>query len=784
MRVFVLLIAWWGVMQLAYAGSDASPTLPCDASKAASNKPGAAGTGQMLLAIRVNGVPATQWERIVRLCNGQLAASADALQRWRVPVPSVIPIALSGNSYYPLDAVAGVRYVLDQANQELLLDIPAASFLSNSINMAAKEQDDLQVAPGGFFNYDLLMQRTSGSQTSSGLFEVGGFNGRGVAIGTFLWQDGRTARRLARLETSWARDYPEHLVRLQVGDNISSAGSWGRVVRFGGVQLRRNFDTQPDFVTFPQPGAAGIATLPSTVEVYVNSAQRATLEVPPGPFEISNVPVVTGSGEVQLIVRDMLGRQHVVTQPYYASQSLLRAGLNDYSWDIGFMRENYGLPGDRYGRLFAAATHRYGVSDQFTRETRAEILADQQTFGAGGTYLWSGFGNVQGAVAASRGPVGNGTQVTGGIEQVRRHYSWSARIQASSAGFTQLGGIAGNVRPRRTYSLRLGIPAGMLPGSLSIAHMRQIYWESEASSILSVNYSFPLLRNAFLTVYAMRGRSERNASHSIGFAFSQALGDHTSASAQYTRQKTGDDTLLHVQRNLPEGSGFGYRLMAGRGANSRAEASGAWQGNAGTFTAGVSQQDASSSARLGVTGGIAFLGGASFLSRRVDGSFAVVNAGGLSNVRVLHQNRPAGVTDERGLALIPRLHAYQPNRISLEQRDLPIEVQVKDLELRLVPGLRSGVYAEFPVEAVSGGTLVLVLEDGTFVPAGAMVQVQGSDGEFPVGLRGEVFLPELADSNELVVRWAQGQCKLVVRLSSARRPLDALGRYTCEEIQS
>lgn len=737
---------------------------------------------ELLLAVRINGVPRLDCEHITTLNNGRLAATAEALRHWRLSLPPVEPIPYEGESYYPLDAIPGLRYRLDEAAQELQLEIPLADFLPSNFNLAAGLRRSPRVSPGGFFNYDLLTQQSTNSQASNAQFEAGLFNQHGVGTTTVLWKNRGAPHDFTRLETAWTHDDPESVSRFQLGDSISRAGTWGRAVRFGGLQWRTSFDTQPGFVTFPQPSATGIAALPSTVDVYVNNAQRASQAVQPGPFEISNVPVITGAGEVQLVVRDLLGRQQVITQRYYASPSLLREGLSDHSYEVGFDRLDYSLLGNHYGKPFATATHRYGVSNRFTRELRAEVLSSQQTAGVGGAYLWPDFGVAQAAVAASHGPDGDGALFMAGMEQVSRKFSWSVQDQISSPRFTELSWVFGNVRPRNTLSLQLGFPLGEEGGSLSLNHVDQQYWGQPGNRIWSVNYSRNLFREFYLLLYATQSVSATNTNRTIGFNISHSFGDRTSASAQFNRQNAGNDRLVQVQKNLPEGSGFGYRLLAQEGLNKREEANGSWQTDRGTYTAGVSQQPATSTTRLGASGGIAFLGGSAFASRRIDDSFAVVNTGGYPDVRVYYENRPVGTTDSEGKALIPHLRPYQLNLISVEEEDLPIEAQIEQLELQLTPALRSGTYAEFPIKPTHGGTLVIVLEDGSFIPSGATVMMLDQEEEYPVGQRGEVFIPSLAESNELLVSWNGRGCQINIKLPPDSPPLADLGKYTCEGV--
>ena len=74
---------------------------------------------------------------------------------------------------------------------------------------------------------------------------------------------------------------------------------------------------QPGYVTTPLL-AEGNDALPSTVDVFVQPARRLAGRRA-GPFEITNVPAVSGSGSIQLVVRDAFGQQQVISQSFYGS---------------------------------------------------------------------------------------------------------------------------------------------------------------------------------------------------------------------------------------------------------------------------------------------------------------------------------------------------------------------------------------------------------------------------------------------------------------------------------
>jgi len=91
------------------------------------------------------------------------------------------------------------------------------------------------------------------------------------------------------------------------------------------------------------------------------------------------VPVTTGQGEVSLVVKDLLGREHIVAVPYYASPALLKRGLNDFSCEARFMRDNYSLKSNDYGDFLFSGTERRGFKEE-TMKIEADTGKGKCTF--------------------------------------------------------------------------------------------------------------------------------------------------------------------------------------------------------------------------------------------------------------------------------------------------------------------------------------------------------------------------------------------------------------------
>src|SRR3989442_8479012 len=138
----------------------------------------------------------------------------------------------------------------------------------------------------------------------------------------------------------------------------------------------------------------------------MNNALVQRSAVPPGPFSIQNIPVVTGSGEVRLVVRGSLGRGQVNTQPFYSRAALLKQGLADYSCEVGAIRNNFAVESNDYGQAVGAATYRRGITDYFTAEVRGEATRDLQAVGFSGAVRARNFGVLSGTFAGSRSEAG------------------------------------------------------------------------------------------------------------------------------------------------------------------------------------------------------------------------------------------------------------------------------------------------------------------------------------------------------------------------------------------
>lgn len=741
---------------------------------------------EVLLQTDVNQQGLDETVLMLRLRSGTLLIAGEDLDRWRIRRPDAVPFVRGGRSYYPLEALPGVAYRIDESKQTLQITTSPEAFTGTVASVPANARGEpILPQPGAFLNYTLSGSRSSGETTQNGVFEVGLFSRLGVLTSGLVAPDLTKSSTWTRLDTTYTADFPERMTSLRVGDAVAQPGTWGRAPRFGGIQYGTDFGTQPGFIRYPYLSAAGQAAVPSTVDVFINNALVISRNVPPGPFSVTNIPVVSGSGDMRVVVRDVLGREQVVTMPFYGTTALLQAGLSAYSYDLGVEREAFGVASNQYGAGLGAATYRHGVTDSFTAEVRAEASKTSSAGGVSGAYRVGNLGIVNGTVALSRSDAGSGRLVGYGLERLGDRLGFFFQSTLTSPEFRQVGMPPDELPTQRQTAASMSYTLGAL-GSVSLAYAVQKFRDRPELEVATLGYSVPLGSFGQLGLSAARTFGAEGGTTVFAYV-AVPLGDLTSASASLERSrsnetgKTENHHVVTAQRSLPVGDGYGYLVQV---RDSDVFGSLSLQTGFGTYVIDAARaKSGDTSGRIGASGGIGTIGGHTFFSRMITDSFGVVHVADYPDVRVLQDNQVVARTNSAGYAVLPRLRPYERNPIAIDQADLPFDAKVDTLKLQASPYFRSGVLIEFPISRVRAGTLQIVLDDGSDLPSGALARFEGREQEFPVALRGEAYLEGFEEENRLHISWKGQACVIDVPYPRTADPLPNLGRFRCRGVK-
>jgi outer membrane usher protein len=732
-----------------------------------------------IVEIRLNDQPQGPTLVVRRDLDGTLLIKADDLPQLRLRTPPRGLTTVDGERYLRMDAGIGASVDFDDATQSARITLPPDAFLptrSSALSPDAPQVTDAEL--GGFVNYDLFGEQVDGRTSLGSILDIGVFGSRGVLTNSLIGRQDDDRRELLRLDSTWTLDLPGRLATLRVGDAISASGAWGRSARFGGVQFGTNFSTQPTLVTTPLLYAQGEAIVPSTVDVFVNGRRVASEEVPPGPFTIDRLPPITGAGQMQVVVTDALGRQQVISQPYYTGPTLLRAGLNEYSFEAGAIREDYALRSNAYGDLVMAGTFRRGITDRFT----AEVHAEGQAGGAGAAGLdtaWQvGTLGILTLTAAVGGEDEIGWLGGTGFEHNGQWLSVFARTQYATRDFAQLGTSAQQDRPKQRSFGGLGFNLGHY-GNLQFSYGRQTQWSSPKTETIGLSHSVTLGDFGYLGLVASHTTGD-GSSTDLFLNWTMPLGERRTAalSLQYSPDVTAGEefeAVASMQQSLPAGAGMGYYVALSSTEDVQLDY--LLQGDAGLLGVQYARRNDADGWRANAGGGLAITGAGVMPSRRLDRSFAVVEVADFPDMTVYVENQPIGRTDGKGRVLLDSLRAYERNAISIDPKELPLDASLATPAMTVTPAYRSGPVVRFPVVRASAATLRLVLPDGTPVPAGASVTTRNE--QVPVALDGLVYLTAAAGRHQATAEWRGSRCRFAFERPDGGDPQPDLGTITC-----
>lgn len=783
-----------------------APAKPAASEKSPANvsKPGAATTAALVptesgaprlmpLEVSINGAKTGNWVLLER--GGVLYAPAEAFEEWRLNRKAdAKEFNFRGQSWFPLTAVPGFQAQLNAADQSMDIKFQAGAFAATRVTQTPTERPKQSPAlPAAFLNYDLSYTASDvrGIDTRKdlgALMELGFSGSLGVLTSSHVGrnltgEDESSNRSFRRLETTFARDFPENNLSLRVGDTATRQGMWGRSTYFGGIQFGRNFALSPGFITQPVPTIAGQSTSPSTVELYINDSLRQTSQVPTGPFVIDNFPLLTGSGQARVVVRDLLGRETVLVQNFFSHSDLLEKGLSDWNVNIGAVRNNLGTENADYGRRFGSGTWRYGISQNVTLETNAEGARRAVGGGLGVSVALPGqlLGQVAGA-ASDDADIGRGYQWLLGFEHSSLRHGFTARAEGTTRDYRQISADSIFLPYRRQLSASYTYSSERI-GHLGIGYARIDSYERGPFETYSANYAHRIgLRStvSFLATRAIGPTKSDSFAVSLLIPFDRDI----IGSANVTNRGSQTDGYISASRALGAESGTGWRVLGGgRADQGYGEAGWYYQGSKGLFTSDFSASEDQKTLRIGGQGGLVAVGGNLFASRRIQDSFALVEVPGYANVGVGFQSSILARTNSEGKALVTRLLPYRSNSLRLDPSELPISAELDTIEQVVVPAARTGVRAAFPVRSGRGALIKIVFDDGLPAPAGAEIELVGDKKEFFVARRGEAFITGLQAKNTVILKWNDHQCRMGVELPPGKvDEIAKLGPFSCKGI--
>ena len=741
----------------------------------------------LVVEISVNGKRSDTASIIARNSNNELFVSEDDLHQWDIQPPYPKALVIEGMDLIPMTPLGKIETELDTQNLLLTITLPNTVFEKNLIDLSRKTIDTTPHSDRGLFlSYDLsLGQETKQDMDAAILLKPVVFSEYGHLVNDLVYQNANTSEKsdnFLRIETRLQRDFPERKSSLVIGDSTTVVSPWSRSVRFAGVQYASNFLTQPRFISFPLPSTQSEAALPSDIDIYVNQQLIRSVASEPGVFQINNIPAITGDGEIQLIIKDQLGRETLVSSDFYASDLLLKQGLSAYGYSLGLLRDNFGLRSNDYGSAVGVADYQYGYNDNWTIGARAELSGDVQNLGFNNNFLIKNKGIISSSLALSNSNDTSGSLVKLGYSYNNLNYRIGAGVQTRSDDFEFLGVAISNDQPNSQLNLNASARFNQY-GSFGLSYVNQSFNLASDRSISSLSYQKTIKKwftlSAFYNRISIDGSDSNNR---FGILLTRALKNNRTLDAEISTSEQNDLIRAQYRKHIPFGEGSGYRFSLQNDTETQIEAD--WEQRLAKMHYNIETRNRGeqSGVRFGLNGAITYLNKQLRATREIQSSFALVKVANYPGVRVYQENQLIGETDELGYLLIPNIRPYDVNKLRVEPKDLPLEAAIESLDLIVTPYSNSGVLVNFAVTQSKTYIFILNQENAEPVPAGSVL-MHNADELSVVGYDGMVYLSTDKSLQNISAVWLGNHCEFTLPSTSLNFETDdvsELSEITCK----
>lgn len=576
--------------------------------------------------------------------------------------------------------------------------------------------------------------------------------------------------------------------KTSTGDNVlGSSGTYG-------ISLSHNNSMKPGDLGYT-PIFSGIADGPSRVTLIQNGRQLYSEMVPAGPFSITDVPLYT-SGDVKMTVMGEDGREHIQNFPLSVMAGQLSPGQHEFNIAAGIPDDDNNLKGGVF-----AASYGYGL-DGLTLRTGGVFNQDWQGISTGAVL---GLGYL-GAIAAD-GAYATAKYRDDKHSGNRMQFSWSKQLPLTNTGirtswarqsedyesmssFDPMKMWSQPNHGRRTkdeWNAGISQPVGGLFG-LSFSGWQRTYWPEVVSGSsqyrnnnerdtgftgnlstqikgVSLNLGVSGFRNS-------QGENNWSASASGSVPFMMFDRRYSSSMSVSTNKDGGTGFSTGVSGSLNDR--FSYGLGGGRdsdgGVSNYLNAS--FSGDRAYISSTLNHsQSGGTSGSVSASGSILAVPAAKdvMFSRTTGDTVAIVNIKDTPGVKMISGH---GETNSEGNLVVP-LSSYDRNTVTIDAGTLPLDTELTNTSLNVVPTDQAVVLLSFDVLKIKRYLLQVKQRNGEFVSGGTWAYDKRKTPLGFVANNGVLMINVVDAPGEILL----GQCRIP---AAKLQDTEKLQEITCE----
>ncbi|WP_245621083.1 fimbria/pilus outer membrane usher protein [Paraburkholderia ferrariae] len=702
------------------------------------------------------------------------------------------PDAEKSSECMPLSqAVPGSAASFDTANLKLDLSIAQVELRSEPAGYVDPSRWDSGIN-AGFVQYSLATYTSHQNGTGTDLNSVylglqSGVNVGGWRLrqwGNLSWQNQASGAHWQSVALFAQHDVTALKSQLTIGDS-STSGDVFDSFNVRGIQLASDDRMLPDSMRSYAPVVRGVANTNARITVRQNNVILAETSVPPGPFELRDLPATGYGGDLQVTITESDGSQRNFVVPFASVPQLLRPGVSRFNVTSGVYRD----PILDVHPWVAQVIYQRGLTNLFTGYTGSQI-SEGYWSAILGVALNTQVGAFALDVTAAKADVPGDS---GGAPGYSTRLSYSKLLPGPNTNFSvaayrystsrfyslhdaiyarnyteDTAGLA-SYRARSRLQLNINQPIGK-SSSFFIAGSSQNYWGEGKGYDLQYQVGFnSSYKRILYSLYAQRTRLQNEQiSTQVGLNVTIPLGRVDSnehhmfdyLTTNLTSSSGGDNTLQTTATGNTTGpTPVNYGVNASRnvaGSDAIYSTGGYAQYRApfGTYNGNASISNQTRQLGLNADGALVIHSGGVTLSPALGQAFALVEAQGAKGGRIV--NGQGARIDGNGYAIVPSLTPYRVNTVALDPSDVPLDVELGNTSEEVVP--RADALVKVKIATVIGRPIFAEIDDqyGKALPMGSEVLDETGKSVGIVGQGGLAYLRGLEGKGKLLARWGDG----------------------------
>jgi outer membrane usher protein len=667
-----------------------------------------------------------------------------------------------GDAWVLLTQIQQAAVSFDVAATRLNLRINAANLIVQRVDSQPVVIPTPKYLPALITNYDwsnssLSNDGKKSAVTGAVVEHIASFGALRFNQSWAVSTDSQVAHKWRRVDTGVRYDDLNSARTWWVGDNSIGSDTWGRSYRLFGTGVQSNFEGRPDLRLLPRLAVSGFLSEPTNYELFLDSKKVGSGQFESGNFEINNIPTVSSNGDVRVVFKDALGREHVRSISFFIAPRQLAQDAYDYQFNVGKLRTGFTGKTSDYGDWVVSGEYGLGMTQAWTVRAASELSNKQANIGLRQVLSLWGRGALTIDTAVSKNQGLNGWHIAAqsmwSLNSIRVTFGADKR----SKNFWRIGDLTSTTAQHEAgVSGALGFSLGSF-GNIGVAAAIEKRFDGTTTKNISASYSKQLSNRAFMTV---SGSSYSGAvkSKSLYAMFSYNLDDDVTTRVTTTAQHTdaGTDYAVNVVKDATED--FPVALSAGLGKGNLQNTTNSfglnWTTDLTSFNLNLNR---SSSSIMGVqtqmyangSGSVTATSYGIFPSARIYDSAVLVDLSGSPKVRTSIGGKSVK-TDDTGYALVPHVTSYVQNQAMFEPSDLPLEVGFSSQIAQIAVWPRSVGLVKFDIANTEGESFRVLDKHSKPLPVGSEVLL-AEENQF-VGRDGYLYLATRSKGNKVKIK--------------------------------